>query len=134
MAVQVGNGLLHNWSQPKRQVCLTMHWYERVAAALRSKSVSNAEVGRALNMSGQAITLKLQGKRPVSVQELQVMVRMAGLTVPEALGDDAVVIELQDEMDLIELFRLMSAEQQKRFLATAKDAVAALRAADPSQP
>lgn len=105
-----------------------MHWYERVAAALREKGVSNAEVGRKLELTGQAITLKLQGKRPVSVQELLVIVGMAGMSVPEALGDDAVVIELQDEMDLIELFRLMTPEQRSRFLATARDAVAAIQA------
>jgi len=111
-----------------------MHWYERVAAALRMKGVSNAEVGRELKLTGQAITLKLQGKRPVSVQELQVIVRMAGMTVPEALGDDAVVIELKDEMDLIELFRLMTPEQRTRFLANARDAVAAVQAATPPKP
>lgn len=95
-----------------------MRWYERIAASLRDRGVSNAEVGRNMTpkVTGQAITLKLQGKRPVNVDELQVMARMGGLSVAEALGDD-VVIELQDEKDVIELFRLLSDAQKQAFLA-----------------
>lgn len=95
-----------------------MHWYERVAAALRERGVSNAEVGRAMTppVTGQAITLKLQGKRPVTVDELKVMADKAGMTVAEAVGDDAVVIELKDEMDLVELFRLLTPDQQRMVL------------------
>lgn len=102
-----------------------IHWYERVAASLKAKRVSNAEVGRRMTppVTGQAITLKLQGKRPVTVDELQVMAALCGLTVAEALGDD-VIIELQDEKDVIELYRLLSPEQKKAFFdmlrATAK--------------
>lgn len=102
-------------------------WYERVAAALDARNVSKAEVGRELGITGQAITLKLQGKRPVSVEELKVFARWAGMTVAEALGDDAVVIEVKDEQDLIELFRLMTPEQKDRFMGMARDAVAANR-------
>lgn len=104
-----------------------MHWYEQVAASLRSRGVSNAEVGRALNpkVTGQAITLKLQGKRPVTVDELKVMAGLAGMTVAEAVGDDAVVIELKDEMDLIELYRLLTPEQRKMLLGLAQQLVGA---------
>jgi transcriptional regulator with XRE-family HTH domain len=100
-----------------------MRWYERIAAALDTRGVSRAEVGRELGMTGQAITLKLQGKRPVSVDELKVFARYAGITVAEAIGDDAVVIDLKDEQDLIELFRLMTPEQQKMFLALGRQFV-----------
>jgi len=89
-----------------------MRWFERVSAGLDSYHVSRAAVGRELGMTGQAITLKLQGERPTNVDELIVMARMAHLTVAEALGDDAVVIELRDEQDLITLYRLLTPEQQ----------------------
>lgn len=104
-----------------------IHWYERVAASLREKGVSNAAVGRAMTpkVTGQAITLKLQGKRPVTVDELKVFASLAGLTVAEALGDD-VIVELQDEKDLIEFYRLLSDAQKRAFMdmlkATAKGA------------
>ena len=109
-----------------------MRWFERVAAAFDSQSpkVNRAEVGRELGITGQAVTLKLQGKRPTDVNELKVFARYARMTVAEALGDDAVVIELRDEMDLVELFRLMNSEQKQRFLATARDMVAAHQPAD----
>lgn len=117
----------HVDSQLLRHPQPMIHWYERVAASLKARRVSNAEVGRNMSppVSGQAITLKLQGKRPVSVDELKVFAGLAGLTVAEALGDD-VIVELQDEKDLIELFRLLSAEQKAAFMtmlkATAKPA------------
>jgi transcriptional regulator with XRE-family HTH domain len=103
-------------SQPLRASTLNMRWYERIAAALDARGVSRVEVGRELNMTGQAITLKLQGKRPVSVDELKVLARFAGLSVSEAIGDDAVVIDLKDEQDLIELYRLLSPEQRAMVL------------------
>jgi transcriptional regulator with XRE-family HTH domain len=108
-----------------------MRWYERIAAALRERKVSNAEVGRELGISGQAITLKLQGKRPVSVDELKVMARWAGMTVAEAVGDDAVVIELKDEQDLIELYRLLTPEQRQMLLGLARQ-LAATKAPEPT--
>lgn len=93
-----------------------MSWNERIAAALDSRGVSRVEVGRELGITGQAITLKLQGKRPVTVEELKVIARWAGMTVAEAVGDDAVVIELKDEQDLVELYRLLTPEQRKMIL------------------
>jgi transcriptional regulator with XRE-family HTH domain len=108
-----------------------MRWYERIAAALAARNVSKAEVGRELGISGQAITLKLQGKRPVSVDELKVMARWAGMTVAEAVGDDAVVIELKDEQDLIELYRLLTPEQRQMLLGLARQ-LAAHKAPEPA--
>jgi transcriptional regulator with XRE-family HTH domain len=102
-----------------------MRWYERIAAAFDARKVNRAEVGRELGITGQAITLKLQGKRPVSVDELKVLARFAGLSVAEAVGDDAVVIELKDEQDLIELYRLLTPEQRIMLLSLARQLVAA---------
>jgi len=99
-----------------------MHWYDRVAARLKDRAISKAEVGRAMPepLTGQAVTMKLQGKRPVSVEELTVFARMAGLTVAEALGDD-VVIELEDEIDLVNLYRLLTPDQKARFIGMLRD-------------
>jgi transcriptional regulator with XRE-family HTH domain len=108
-----------------------MRWYERIAAAFEARKVNRAEVGRELGISGQAITLKVQGKRPVSVEELKVLARFAGLSVAEAIGDDAVVIELKDEQDLIELYRLLTPEQRNMLLGLARQ-LAATKASEPA--
>lgn len=97
----------------------TMRWFDRVAAGLAANNVSNAEVGRQLKLTGQSVGQKLSGKRGVSVDELKALARLAGLSVSEAVGDDIVVIELQDEIDLIELYRLLSPEQRKMLLGLA---------------
>lgn len=102
-----------------------MRWYERIASAFEARKVNRAEVGREIGITGQAVTLKLQGKRPVSVEELKVLARFAGLSVAEAVGDDAVVIELKDEQDLIELYRLLTPEQRAMLLNLARQLVTA---------
>lgn len=93
-----------------------MRWFERLATALAQKNLSAAAVGRELGISGQAVGMKLRGERGVSVEELKALARLAGLTVAEVVGDDAVVVELQDEKDLVELFRLLTGEQRKMVL------------------
>lgn len=100
-----------------------MRWNERIAAAFDARGVKRAEVGRELGITGQAITLKLQGKRPTYVNELEVMARWAGMAVAEVLGDDAVVIEVKDEMDVVRLYRLMTDEQRARWLGVGRDVV-----------
>lgn len=97
-----------------------MHWYERLDEIFRAKGVSYAELGRRMNLSGQNVGQKLRGERGISVEELKFLAREAGLSVAEVVGDDAVVIELADEKDLIELFRLLSPEQQQMLLGLAR--------------
>lgn len=83
--------------------------------------MSRAEVGRRLGMSGQAITLKLQGKRPITVAEFAVIAEMAGTTVSALLGDDAVILERDDELDLIEAYRQASSAQRDMLRAMARE-------------
>lgn len=98
-----------------------MRWYERVAMAIADRGLGPKEVGAALGVTPQSAGQKLQGKRGVSVDELKVLAGLAGMTVSEAVGDDAVVIDLEDEKDLIELYRLLSPEQKKTILNLVRD-------------
>jgi transcriptional regulator with XRE-family HTH domain len=100
---------------------LKMRWFERLAAGLSTKGISAAEAGRRLGISGQAVGLKLRGERGVSVDELKALAKMAGLSVAEVVGDDAVVVELEDEKDLIELYRLLTPSQRKMLLGVAAE-------------
>lgn len=84
-----GNRPLRFPSQPMRECSPKMKWNERIAASFDARGVNRAEVGREIGITGQAITLKLQGKRPTYVEELKIMSRWAGMTVAEALGDRA---------------------------------------------
>ena len=122
--VKVRDCALRFPSHPLRSSPVSIRWYDRVATAIDSRRVSRAEIGRELGITGQAVTLKLQGKRPVSVEELKVLARFAGLSVAEAIGDDAVVIDLKDEQDLIELYRLLTPEQREMLLGLARQLAA----------
>jgi transcriptional regulator with XRE-family HTH domain len=97
-----------------------MAWFEKAANLIDARGVKRAEIGRRLNITGQAVTLKLQGKRPTNVKEAQVFAEFAGVSVSEMLGDEAYLIEARDEIEFIELFRSLSAEQRKRLMEYAK--------------
>lgn len=89
-----------------------MDFYERIAEAFDRLNVNRAQVGRETGMTGQAVTQKLQRRSAVTPQEIQVYARHAGMTVSEALGEGAVVLQLKDEQDLIELYRLLTPDQR----------------------
>ena len=101
-----------------------MDFYERIAAAFDAKGVNRAQVGRETGVSGQAVTLKLQRKSAVTPREIGVYAQYAGLTVSEALGEGTVVLELKDEQDLVELYRVLNAEQQRMILGLIKQLAA----------
>jgi transcriptional regulator with XRE-family HTH domain len=94
-----------------------MPWYENTARILKAKGVSNAEIGRRLNITGQAVQMKLAGKRPTTVTEAKVFADFAGVAVAEMLGEDAYLIEARDEIELVELFRLLTPKQRTEWLA-----------------
>lgn len=94
-----------------------MPWYDRTARILKAKGVSNAAIGRRLNITGQAVQQKLAGKRPTNVTEAKVFAEFAGVSVAEMLGEDAYLIEVRDEIELVELFRLLKPDQQQQLLA-----------------
>lgn len=73
-----------------------MAWHDHAARLLHTLHISRAEVGRALGISGQAVTLKLQGKRPTTVAEIKVIARFARVTVAQLLGEDVYLVETKD--------------------------------------
>lgn len=94
-----------------------MAWYDNTARILKAKGVSNAEIGRRLNITGQAVQMKLAGKRPTTVTEAKVFAEFAGVAVAEMLGEDAYLIEVRDEIELVELYRLLTPKQREEWLA-----------------
>ena len=104
-----------------------MHWYERAAELLRVRGVSRAEIGRRLGISGQAVTLKLQGERPTTVPEAKVFAEFAGVSVSELLGEEAFLIEARDEVEMIELWRLLTPEQRAQVAGIMRALVTANR-------
>lgn len=101
-----------------------MDFYERIDEAFNRLKVNRAQVGRETGgKTGQAVTQKLQRRSAVTPHEIEVYARHAQMTVSEALGDSAVVIEAEDEQDVVRLYRLMTTEQRKRWLGVGMDVV-----------
>lgn len=94
-----------------------MAWFHKTAQLLKDKGVSHAEIGRTLGMTGQAVSMKLSGKRPTTVTEAKVFAGFAGVSVSEMLGDEAYLIEARDEVELVELYRLLTPPQRSKWLA-----------------
>lgn len=106
-----------------------MDFYERIAEAFDRLKVNRAQVGRETGVSGQAVTQKLQRRSAVTPQEIAVYARHAQMSVSEALGEGAVVLDLKDEQDLIELYRLLTPEQRRVLFS-----VASQMAGQPTEP
>jgi len=94
-----------------------MPWYENTARILKAKGVSNAEIGRRLNITGQAVQMKLAGRRPTTATEAKIFAEFAGIPVAEMLGEDAYLIEVRDELQLVESYRLLTPQQRAEWLA-----------------
>src|SRR4249919_3905076 len=96
-----------------------MDFYERIAAAFERLQVNRAQVGRETGVTGQAVTQKLQRKSAVTPYEIRVYAAHAKMSVSEALGEGSVVLEVKDEQDLIELYRLLTPEQRRVLFSVA---------------
>lgn len=99
-----------------------MDFYERIDEAFKRLNVNRAEVGREIGMTGQGVTMKLKRKSRMTEREIEVLCRYAGLGRAEALGD-GMVLDKEDEQDLVEMYRLMTPEQQDRIRGMVKDVV-----------
>jgi transcriptional regulator with XRE-family HTH domain len=107
-----------------REFPTTMDFYERIDAAFKQLGVNRAQVGRETGVSGQAVTQKLQRKSAVSPAEITVYARHAQMSVSEALGDGSVVLEVKDEQDLIELYRMLTPDQRRLIFDTMRQLAA----------
>lgn len=90
-----------------------MDFYERIAAAFDRHNVNRAQVGRETGVTGQAVTQKLQRKSAITPREITIYAAHAQMSVSEALGEGSVVLEVKDEQELIEFYRLLTPEQKK---------------------
>lgn len=95
---------------------MTTKWFERADALMRDRRISRVAVGDALGITGQAASLKLSGQRPTSVDEIRVIAGVIGVSVAELISDDAGYVQNLDEEELLKLFRLLNADQQKSIL------------------
>jgi transcriptional regulator with XRE-family HTH domain len=91
---------------------MTVKWYDRVDVLLKQHRLSRADVGRALGITSQAVSLKLSGQRPTSVDEIGVIAGVVGVSVGELVEGDESFLTSLDELEWIKLFRMMTAEQR----------------------
>jgi predicted transcriptional regulator len=84
---------------------------------MRERDISRVSVGDALGITGQAVSLKLSGQRPTTVDEVVVIAEVIGVNVAELVGEDAGFVQSLDEEELLKLFRLLSDEQRKSILS-----------------
>jgi transcriptional regulator with XRE-family HTH domain len=96
---------------------MTTKWYERVDALLKQRRLSRADVGRELGITSQAVSLKLSGQRPTSVDEIAAIAGVVGVSVGELVEGDESFLTSLDELELVKLFRMMSPEQKATVLS-----------------
>lgn len=91
-----------------------MQWRDKLHAALRAAGISHKRAAEAIGLtSGQAVTNKLAGKRPIEFEEVLALCKLAGISPSELNGEDALILEEQGEIDRTERIRALSEEQQR---------------------
>lgn len=95
---------------------MTTKWYERADALLKQHRLSRADVGRAMGLTSQAVSLKLSGQRPTSVDEIGVIAGVIGVSVGELVAGDEAYLTSLDELEWVKLYRMMSDEQKATML------------------
>ena len=85
-----------------------------LAALLKGKGLSQAEVANALGYKSQAmVSMMLRGVRPVGRQELELMCELAGVTVVSlaAMSDDLVLTKRPEALEGAAILDEIPAEQ-----------------------
>lgn len=80
-------------------------WYKIVKPALRKADVSHEAVAEALGLTAAAVSHKLKGRRSASLEQVKVMVTMAGLELKDLeeskgrISTSTLDIELLESLD-----------------------------------
>jgi len=82
-----------------------IEWYKIVTPALKRLNITHQDVADAMGISQSAVSHKLAGRRGASLEEIRLMVTMAGLELKDLedtegrVSTNAIDIELLEKVD-----------------------------------
>lgn len=107
---------MRSHSLRRHDVCMTTKWYDRANALMKEKDLSRVKLARVLGQSPQSVSMKLQGARPTSVEQIAVIAGFLNVSAAELLADDDEYVHNLDEGELLKLFRMLNSDQKVSIL------------------
>lgn len=92
------------------------HWYIRLRNALKDAGYTFEDVAAHIGVSRSAVGHYLRGTREPSVAQIKKMCALAGKSMSEIVGDDALFVQRPEERQVVETFRGMTDEQKRAVL------------------
>lgn len=87
-------------------------WRTKAKRMLRAAGISHQAVADRLEITQSAVSHKLNGRREASIEEIQVIAEMLGVSVVVLIEDDPKFARNPDEEKLIDHFRNMSEDDR----------------------
>ena len=91
------------------------HWYERAKPMLREKGISQQEVAEKIGCNQSAASHKLNGRRGATIEEVQIIAGMLGVSIITFLEDDPEAACSEEEKRLLRQFREL--DETRRMMA-----------------
>lgn len=87
-------------------------WHTKAKTLLRAADISHQDVADKLNITQSAVSHKLNGRRGATIEEIQLIAEMLGISIIVLIEDDPKFARNPDEEKLIDHFRRMNEDDR----------------------
>ncbi len=103
---------------------MSVKWTERVRQGLKAKGYIYKDLASVLNVTEGAVSHYLNGAREPSINQVREMAKMLDLSLSELLGDDAVFLSDENQIEAAKIIKELPDDKKAmalRMLKSLKD-------------
>ncbi len=90
-------------------------WYDRAKKLMKKKKINMVEMGKHLGLGQSSMSMKLSGKRDSTLDDVNTIARVLGVSLAELVEGDNTFIINDEEKRYLEIFRSMSDTEKEVF-------------------
>lgn len=90
-------------------------WYDRAKKLMKEKKISMEQMGKHLDLGQSSMSMKLAGKRDSSLDDVQTIAGVLGVSLSELVEGDNTFIVSDNEKRCLEIYRSMSDAEREVF-------------------
>ena len=88
-------------------------WVIKARSAMKDQGITFKQMGQYQGISESAVSHQLNGKRGVTVRQIRIYAEVLGMSLSELVGEDAVFVSDQKQLEALELFKDIPKDQQE---------------------
>jgi len=92
---------------------MSIKWTDRVRRELKAKGYRFIDLAEKLNVTKGVVSHYLNGIREPNLHQVKEIAKMLNMSVSELLGDDAVLISDEKQIEANEIIKSLSKEKQE---------------------